>query len=76
MIKIGVLVAGLYGVSFLSGYKPGSLPLPGESKTKTEMSMKNKDKEHKQGSQGVTVVKKMGIAQTITGNIWSFIYGW
>ena len=58
MIKIGVLVAGLYGVSFLSGYKPGSLPLPGESKTKTERSMKNKDKEHKQGSQGVTVVKK------------------
>ena len=58
MIKIGILVAGLYGVSFLFGNKTDLLSFPGDSKTKTERSMKNKNPEHQQVTPGITVVKK------------------
>ena len=56
MIKIGILVAGLYGVSFLFGNKTDLLSFPGDSKTKTERSMKNKNPEHQQVTPGITVV--------------------
>ena len=58
MIKIGIVVAAFYGVSFLFDNKTDLLSFPGETKTKIERSMKNKNPEHKQLSPGVTVVKK------------------
>lgn len=55
MIKTGILVAGFYWIPYFFVNKADSLSLPLNLKTKTEMS---KNKEHKQVSPGITVIKK------------------